>query len=127
MSNLKEERLNRARNLSGAKKEPETSTLNEIIERIAALEIKNEFIEESKWDDHDLECPWEDICVRHGAMSEGAGAKDCPYPKGTHAAKRWYAGYSFSAYWRRLITDQMKDAARELSEIHHASNEWEDI
>ena len=128
MKDQKKDRLNRARNLSnGSKQEPEISTLDKIIERVTALEIQSEFIEDSKWDAHDFECPWEDICVRHGAISEGAGTKDCPYPEGTHAAIRWNAGYAFSAYWKRLIMDQMKDAAREISEIHYASPEWEDL
>jgi hypothetical protein len=128
MTDQKKARLDRARNLgNGATQAPEISTLDEIIQRIAALEIKSEFIEESKWGEHDFESPWDDICLRHGVISYIAGAKDCPYPKETHAARRWNAGYAFSAYWQSIVRDELKDAAKELEAIRYASTEWEDL
>jgi hypothetical protein len=128
MTDRKKDRLDRARNIgNGAAQLPEISTLDEIIQRITALEIKSEFIDESKWGEYDLESPWDDICLRHGVMSYMAGARDCPYPKETHAARRWNAGYMFSSYWQSIVTDELKDAAKELETIRYASTEWEDL
>jgi hypothetical protein len=86
------------------------------------LEISLDFAENSKWDDPNslkIECPWDDICVRHGALSYIAGVKDCPYPEETHAARRWSAGYSFAAYWKGIVTDELKDRVEELESMNY--------
>ena len=128
MTNQKKDRLDRARNLgNGTAQSPEISTLDEVIQRITALELKSEFIDESKWGERNFESPWDDICLRHGVMSYIAGAKDCPYPKETHAARRWNAGYTFSAYWQGIVRDELKSIAKELEAVRYASTEWDDL
>ena len=117
----KSERLARARNLNKADESTTSdTTLDDLYKRLTALEIKTDFAEESEWSKQSpIESPWDDVCVRHGSMSEGAGAKDCPYPKETHAAIRWNAGYAFSAYWRSLIADELKDQIWEMQGIKY--------
>ncbi len=125
----KKDRLNRARTLSnGEPKTPEISTLEEIITRITALEVKSEFIDESQWGEQRFDLPWDDVCLRHGVISYIAGAKDCPYPEDTHAARRWNAGYAFSAYWQSIVKDELKDSMKELESIRYAkTTQWDDL
>ena len=125
----KKDRLNSDRTLSnGEPKTPEISTLEEIITRITALEVKSEFIDESQWGEQRFDLPWDDVCLRHGVISYIAGAKDCPYPEDTHAARRWNAGYAFSAYWQSIVKDELKDSMKELESIRYAkTTQWDDL
>jgi len=120
----KADKLARARNLNRPV-EPaiqSTGALEKLTRRLAVLEAKQDFIDDEKWQEHyevAAELPWDDVCVRHGMMSYIAGAKNCPYPEDTYGARRWTAGYSFAAYWRSIITDELKDRVSELESINY--------
>jgi len=113
-----------ARSLNNPHKPPasDTGTLDKLSKRLAALEIRLDFTEDRKWDDPNslmVESPWDDVCVRHGTLSYIAGVKDCPYPDETHAARRWTAGYSFAAYWKGIVEDELKDRVEELEGVSY--------
>ena len=108
----KQDRVAAARNLNRPEGDADHSDIIRALERrMAILETKRDFLASHELDDFTIsasDCPWNDLCVRHGMISSVAGFKhtDNPYPEDSFDFRKWRAGYAFALYWKGIIEEE---------------------
>jgi hypothetical protein len=118
----KHDRLQAARNLSRSATESDLPEIIRALERrMTILETKRDFLDSHELDDFTIspsDCPWNDICVRHGMISCIAGVKveDNPYPEDSSPFRRWRAGYSFTLYWQGIAIEDTSERLDAINE-----------